>query len=283
MVVLALVWALVYVIGSWKLWELISNNTSTKFTWEMRIAYLKFYNLHLREQLGILFPLWFLWMIWALFKKNYKESWLLLLPFLLFEYVLVFQGKMLHYRYALLIYPLIVLSVVVPFYRIYCSHNKGLKITVMVICLIGSLFTTKYQFSPRTYYDFDFTSPQPDFKSAYAKIPDGKNVISWFPVLCDWYYSDRWSCTHAIRVDVVHDGQVKALLNFKNESYTKVPYVDDLSELDSWIYYVVIDDLTRNSNIINEHLYEQIAQYWKKIFDSWVDYNKIVVAVLWVE
>jgi hypothetical protein len=32
---------------------------------------------------------------------------------------------------------------------------------------------------------------------------------------------------------MVHDGQVKALLGFKNESYTKVPYVDDLSELDS--------------------------------------------------
>jgi hypothetical protein len=82
---------------------------------------------------------------------------------------------------------------------------------------------------------------------------------------------------------MVHDWQVKALLNFKNESYTKVPYVDDLSELDSWIYYVVIDNLTRNSNTINEHLYEQIAQYWKKIFDSWVDYNKIVVAVLGVK
>jgi uncharacterized membrane protein len=106
--------------------------------------------------------------------------------------VLVFQGKMLHYRYALLIYPLIILSVVIPFYRIYCVRNhKGLKLSVIIICLIGSLFTTKYQFFPRTYYDFDFTSPQPDFKSAYAKIPDGKSVISGFPVLCEWYYSDR--------------------------------------------------------------------------------------------
>ena len=284
LIVLALVWALVYVIGSWKLWELISNNTSTKFTWEMRMAYLKFYNLHLREQLWLLFPLWILWMLWTAFKKRFKETTLFLLPFLFFEYVLVFQGKMLHYRYALLIYPLMVLSVIILSYRIFStSKYKWLILSFIIVCIIGSLYTTKYQFIPRTYYAFDFTSPQPDFKSAYAKIPDWRNVISWFPVLCDRYYSDRGTCTHAIRVDMVHDGQVKALLNYTNESYTKVPYVDDLSELDSWIYYVVIDNLTKNSNTINEHLYLQIAQYWKKVFDSWVDYNKIVVAALWVE
>ena len=284
LIVLALVWALVYVIGSWKLLSIISNNTSDKFTWDMRMTYLKLYNSHLWEQLGILLPLWMLWMIWTLFKKNFKECALFLLPFLLFEYVLVFQGKMLHYRYALLIYPLIVLSVVIPFYRIYGTRKyKWLKLTAIIICLIGSLFTTKYQFLPRTYYAFDFTSPQPDFKSAYAKIPDGSNVISGFPVLCDWYYSDRGNCTHAIRVDMVHDGRWWWFKTWNGERYTKIPYVDDLYGLDSWIYYVVIDNLTRNSNTINEHLYTQIAQYWKKVFDSWVDYNKIVVAILGVK
>lgn len=261
-----------------------SDWTTNPISFSMRKMYFALYNSHLREQLGILYPLWVIWMVWTLVKRKYEESVLLFFPFLLLFWLLVFKIKLFHIRYLLLIYPLIVLSVFVLWYRNF-RFNKFLwwKYIWLVIGIIWIIFTTNFQVIPKTYYYLDFTSPQPDFKLAYSIIPDWKNVISWFPILCDWYYSDRGKCTHAIRVDMVHDWTLQRLMEAKTEAYTESPYVDDLSELDSWIYYFVIDDLTKNSNTINEHLYTQIAQYWKKIFEDWVSYNKILVALLWVK
>jgi len=54
--------------------------------------------------------------------------------------------------------------------------------------------TVHRQFIPVSQYELDFTSPQSDFQAAYASIPDGQNIISGFPVLCDWYYASRGNC-----------------------------------------------------------------------------------------
>ena len=62
------------------------------------------------------------------------------------------------------------------------------------------------------------------------------------------------------------------------ESYTKLPYISTLDELDTWEYYFVIDNLTNKSYSINKTLYDQIFEYWKKIYESWEEtYNNIVV------
>ena len=261
-----------------------SDWTTNPISFSMRKMYFTLYNSHLREQLGVLYPLWVIWMVRTLVKRKFDESILLCFPFLLLLWLLVLKIKLFHVRYVLLIYPLIVISVFVSCYRFFRFNKlRWWNYIWVIIGLLWIIFTTKLQVIPRTYYYLDFTSPQPNFKLAYSIVPNWKNVISWFPVLCDWYYSDRWKCTHAIRVDMVHDWTLQRLMEAKTEIYTRTPYVDDLSELNSWIYYFVIDDLTKNSNTINEHLYTQIAQYWKKIFEDWVSYNKILVALLWVK
>jgi hypothetical protein len=94
--------------------------------------------------------------------------------------------------------------------------------------------------------------------------------------LCDWYYSSRGNCSNALRVDLVHDWKNK-LKDKKVEKYTKIEYLNDLWELKKWIYYMVIDALTTESDNLNKELYEQIRKHWKVIFNSWKSYNNIVV------
>jgi hypothetical protein len=132
---------------------------------------------------------------------------------------------------------------------------------------------------PTGYYYFDYTSPQPDFKSAYESIPDWKNVVSWFPVLCDWYYADRWVCSHAIKVDLIRDWRTDFSKLIRDE-YTKSPYLNTIEWLDSWDYYYVIDDLTDKSRYLNWELFNQLSDYWEVVYETWDSYNHIIVSHL---
>jgi hypothetical protein len=58
---------------------------------------------------------------------------------------------------------------------------------------------------PASHYGLDFTSPQPDFQSAYRSIPDGQKVIAGFPALCDRYYASSGMCYGALKVDELND------------------------------------------------------------------------------
>ena len=198
-------------------------------------------------------------------------------PFLLFVYALVIKWYLMHSRYALLMMPLLVLSSVILIYYLYSySKLKYVNIIISLVILAASLFTTHYQILPQNDYYFDYTSPQPDFKSAYDAIPDWENVVSGFPTLCDWYYSSRGNCSNAIRVDLVHDWKTK-VKEKQVEDYTKIAYIDNLSQLNPWTYYFVIDNLTNKSWSINKTLYKQITERWRVLFDSWESYNNIFV------
>jgi hypothetical protein len=189
-----------------------------------------------------------------------------------------------HSRYALLIFPIIILSACVFMYDIIkLIWNKYVKWCILAILLTGGICTANFQFFPTDYYYFDYTSPQPDFKWAYESIPDWQNVVSGFPTLCDWYYSNRWTCTDAIRVDLIHDWKNK-ILKQNEESYTKLSYISNLEELAVWSYYFVIDNLTEKSNNINKELYNQIFKYWERIYENWdQSYNHIIVLKVIIE
>lgn len=186
-----------------------------------------------------------------------------------------------HSRYALLIFPIIILSASIFTYDIIKSvWNKYAKWCILAIILTWVICTANFQFIPSKNYYFDYTSPQPDFKSAYASIPDWQNIISGFPTLCDWYYSDRWDCINAIRVDLIHDWKTENLLKNTAEKYTKIPYIDNINSLWKWRYYFIIDNLTSRSNNINKTLYWQIRQSWTSVFNNWNNYNNIQVLSL---
>ena len=278
-----LIWILLIVaIFFGSIWDMLSWS----LFWDKPDSYIKLYfkqyNRHLRDQLWIVYIIWLLWMIWSIVKVIRKKEWkplfLFFCPFILFAYALVIKWHLLHYRYALLLFPIIILNATVfVFDMAKLIQNKYINIIVvcgMIVC-IG--FSAKMQYLPTAYYFFDYTSPQPDFKSAYESIPDWQNVISGFPTLCDWYYSDRWNCVNAIRVDLVHDWKTEKLLKKTAESYTKIPYIDDIDSLWQWTYFFVIDNLTSKSSNINKILYWQIRQYWINVFDNWKNYNNIKV------
>ena len=223
-------------------------------------------------------------MIHFFIKKSFREIFLFFIPFILFVYALVIKWYLLHTRYALLIYPLMILSACVFMYDIIkLIGNKYAKASILVLILTSMFCTANLQILPSEYYYFDYTSPQPDFKWAYESIPDGQNVISGFPTMCDWYYSDRWTCINAIRVDLVHDGKTK-VTEKTAESYTGIPYINNLGDLPVWNYYFVMDDLTNKSENVNKTLFSQILTQWKKIYESWsYQYNKIIIIQIHID
>jgi hypothetical protein len=284
-----LIWTLlILAMILWSMLKLLSwwNILSWSLLWDKPTTFIRYYfnsySSHLWEQLWITCILWVLWMLWVIIKafakKNTRDFIILSCPFLIFIYAIVIKWYLLHYRYAFLLFPVIILLASIFVFDITTMiKNKYINIAIVIWILLGIWFTAKLQYYPIAYYYFDYTSPQPDFKTAYSLIPDNQSVISWFPVLCDWYYSDRWDCVYAIRVDLRHDWKTEKLLKTSIESYTKIPYIDNTNLLWKWTYYFVMDNLTSKSNNINRTLYDKIYQYATKIFDEWDSYNNIKV------
>lgn len=274
--ILVIVW-LIMVILYGKLWWKLNGSLISETTWELKKYYFDFYNSHLWSELWMIYVFWLLWLVWFVVRKKIKEILFIVVPFVLFMYAIVMIGYLMHSRYALLIFPLMIMSTCIFAYDIFkLLKNKYLKVVFSIIIVVIIWLTAHFQFIPTKTYYFDYTSPQPDFKSAYAAIPDKSNVISGFPTLCDWYYSDRWKCLYAVRVDLIQDGKT-TIATKKKEKYTKLAYLNTLDELNPWLYYFVIDKLSYNSWYNNWILYDQIFNYWEEFFLSWESYNNIVV------
>jgi hypothetical protein len=69
--------------------------------------------------------------------------------------------------------PILILSTALLFYYLskYLKTKYALIISSIIV-LISIFLTAKLQFTPLENYYFDYTSPQPNFKSAYEIIPD---------------------------------------------------------------------------------------------------------------
>lgn len=279
LIIIWLVWVIIYWTLLWTMkWSLTSG-----LPFKTQLNYFSFYNSHLRTNLWLLYIIWLLWMIHFFIKRSYWEIILFFIPLILFIYALTIKWYLMHSRYALLIFPIIILSASIFIYDIIKAvWNKYTKWCILAIILIWTICTAKFQFLPSENYYFDYTSPQPDFKWAYKAIPNNQNVISGFPTLCDWYYSDRWTCINAIRVDLVHDWKSKVTKR-ESESYTNIPYISSLDDLYPWQYYFVIDNLTNKSGDINEILFNQISKHGQVIFESGESYNNIMVFKVLIE
>ena len=279
LIIIWLVWVIIY----WTLWWTMKWSLTSGLPFKNQIHYFSFYNSHLRTHLWLIYIIWLLWMIHFFIKKSYKEIILFFVPLILFIYALTIRWYLMHSRYALLIFPIIILSACIFTYDIIKTiWNKYTKRCILAIILTWAICTANFQFLPSENYYFDYTSPQPDFKWAYKPIPNDKNVISGFPTLCDRYYSDRWTCINAIRVDLIHDWKSKVTKK-ESESYTKIPYISSLDDLDAWEYYFVIDNLTNKSSSINKDLFNQISEYGQVIFENGESHNNIIVFKVLIE
>ena len=269
-ILVVVLWICAIIYGT--LWWQLNWSLTSWLSFAAKKYYFSFYNSHLWTHLWLIYAIWLLWMFYFFVRRSFENVVLFFVPFVLFVYALVVKW------YALLIFPLMVLSASVFIYDlIKLIKNRYVKLGVLIIVLMWIICTANLQFLPTGYYYFDYTSPQPDFKSAHKSIPDWQNVISWFPILCDLYYSDRWTCVNAIRVDLVHDWNTW-IMDQTEESYTKLSYLNTLDELLPWTYYFVIDDLTNKSYNVNKKLFDQIFEYWWMVYQSWEQqYNHILV------
>lgn len=261
----------------------LSSWTWVPSTWDlpdiMKEFYVNFYFSHLFQELWILVLFFLLWLILMAFKR--KILWLIVLwiNFLFIFYVVSQKGTLLHMRYALVLYNMIIIWWSYFVFYLYDIIKKDyFKYIYLVIIFFFIIFTWKYNFFPSSHYYIWHTSPQPNFKEAYKNIPNNSKVISWFPMLCEWYYKDRWECTNSLAVDFVwKTSNHEYILNKWKDDYTKLSYLESINELNQWEkYYFVFDDLTLRW-ALNRELIKQVFQSWKLIYESWEKYNNIKV------
>jgi hypothetical protein len=70
-------------------------------------------------------------------RKKIKEILFIVVPFVLFMYAIVMIGYLMHSRYALLIFPLMIMSTCIFAYDIFkLLKNKYLKVVFSIIIVV---------------------------------------------------------------------------------------------------------------------------------------------------
>ncbi len=278
---------IIFFISSFEFYKYLNIEKTIHIPWTTSLSedivkwYISAYIRHFIEHLGILYyiNIFSFFLLW--YKKDFKSLIVLAFPFLFIFYIISQKWYLFHTRYVLILYPLIlVLSSYFIFYiyDILKEKYKILSISYIFILFFIILFSAKFSFLPKTNYQIDFTSPQPNFKWAYKILEKNSKVISGFPMLCKWYFQDKWTCVYSLAIDYVWDkNKHKKILDRWKDNYTNIAYLWDLDNLKaSEKYYFVIDNLSINW-IINKEILKNIIKNWKIIFDSWKNYNNIKI------
>jgi len=237
----------------------------------------KYYS-HLYSQLGVLLPISLLSMLFFVFRKKVLESIIFSFSVVFIFYIIAYEWKMYHTRYMLILFPLFIISSSYFIVYIYNLIKDDIlnKIYIWIIALFV-FSTTSFTLLPQTKYFIDYTSPQPNFKEAYQIIPKNSEIISGFPMLCEWYNNDS-KCMYSLPIDYVWDvKEIKRILERWKDNYTDIKYLINIDQLEkNKEYYFVLDNLTI-SRMIDKKLLKQIANNSKTMYNNWKSYNNIIV------
>ncbi|MBS9775418.1 hypothetical protein KGV52_01750 [Candidatus Gracilibacteria bacterium] len=258
---------------------------STDF--EMKKNYFLLYISHLSIWTGILFLCSVFGVFLLVFQKNFKKGFIFGFSYIFIFGVIVFKGFLFHTRYVFILYPIIILLGVYAIFYFYELFKKkfpdsysSIQYLILVVFLL--IFPGKYTFFPQTFYEIDYSSPQPNFKEAYTKISKNAEVISGFPVLCEWYFGEKGNCSYALAVDYVGDKEKnfqEKILKRGKDNYTNLKYLYSLDDLkDGKTYYFVIDKLTK-TNIIQKEVMKKLEEKGEIIYKNGEKYNEIEVIV----
>ena len=221
--------------------------------------------------------------LWSLLYFAWKREFmrLILFFFTLFIPLTIFahQGFMYHDRYIYFIFSTLTIAAVVALYELYKHLSLWyLKLIFINVCTLWIYISFHHQVHPKVEYHLWHTSPQVDFKSAYAFLPESGKVITPFPTLCRWYYGERWSCVYSVAVDIVgNTRRHEHILERGEERYTQLAYLRDLQDLEVWeTYYIVLDALGRFWWIETE-LRDTLLSESELIYQHWESYRAIEV------
>lgn len=242
--------------------------------WSLSTLYMKFYQTHLLSELWVIYIAFRTVLIYRIFKWQYKNVLFRWLIFIINVYVISSKWILLHTRYMLHLFPIIIM--VWWFWIVYLvnyifsyiekirnDETKNLHkywLYFIVLILFYSLLNSfNFSITPKQNYFIDFTSPQPNFKQAYSFFSKQGltwSVVSGFPHMCERYtdlnsemHSDI-NCDMAIRVNLSwHPSRVSILESIQTEKYTWAKYINSFTWLNLENSYFVLDDLTLKSNI----------------------------------
>jgi hypothetical protein len=205
---------------------LVESGLLSGLSREMRGRYLLLYLQHLGGQLGIWWVLGLAGLWWAWRQRDRTTLVIGAWSIVTIMAMVVLQWYMFHTRYVLFLFPVVFLLgswVVVELLELLRRRrgDRGRGVGVVGL-LLGVVMTMPLRLWPQATYLLDRTSPQHDFQAIYAEIPDGRLVVTAFPILCYRYYRERGDCVQPIAINLVADGRPQASAV---ERYTWEPYL----------------------------------------------------------
>lgn len=250
-------------------------------------SYITFYSTYLLSQTGWLYIFFILSLFLFALKRDYIKILIFSVGFLSAFYIISQKWVLLHTRYIFFLFPLIYIWWIYT-YLYFASLIKNIYLKTSYLLVIWFILFVSWNISllPQAYYEMDFTSPQVDFKSAYNTIPQWSNVVSWFPMMCEWYFWNKWTCMYSLAVDYVGRSTDTTLIYEKwKDNYTNIPYLKNISYLDeNTDYYIVLDALSYN-RIMNQELKNKILESWENYYNNGTWYKNIKVikynSILW--
>lgn len=244
--------------------------------------YIDFYSGHLLWETGWLYIMFIISLFIFTYKRKLLESLIFSIWFLVSFYIISQKWVLFHTRYVFFLFPLIFIWGTYAFFYLW-EWIQNFYIRFIYFLAIGwvLLFSLNLHYTPQVKYALDFTSPQVDFQSAYREIPDNADVISGFPVMCEWYYSQRGNCIYSLAINFVGNTQAEEkILELWKDSYTSLPYLESLDQLKSGTsYYFVLDALSQ-SRFISQELHTEILEKWEIYYNSGTQYKNIQIIKL---
>jgi len=242
-------------------------------------SYIDFYSTHLLSQAGWLYIFFIISFFIFAYKQNYIKTLIFSVSFLSVFYVISQKWLLLHTRYVFFLFPLVYIWWTYAYiYIADCIKNIFFKIGYLWIIGLILLASSNISFLPQSHYELDFTAPQVDFKSAYNIIPEWSNIVSWFPMMCKWYFWSKWTCKYSLAVDYVGKNTDTKLIYKKwEDSYTGIPYLKTISLLkNDNDYYIVLDALSYK-RMMNQKLKNKILESWEVYYNSGRWYKNIKI------
>ena len=171
--------------------------------------------------------------------KEFKKSSFLFISFIVPILVISFFVFLFHYRYLFFILPILFIFAAYLI-NFISDYFKKFGLIIMII-LTTIVLINGFTFIPRSYYELESLTPQPNFKEAYLFVKENLNdevIIDSYPVLSEIYlgkvdYGLKFSLT----------GRDIDIYNESFDVYTNKPFIkfEELSKIKSC--YLIIDDL----------------------------------------
>ena len=184
--------------------------------------------------------------------KEFKKSSFLFISFIVPILVISFFVFLFHYRYLFFILPILFIfaAYLINFISDYFKKFSYIRMIILTTIVLINGFT----FIPKTNYELEALTPQPNFKEAYLFVKENLNdevIIDSYPVLSEIYLG---KVDYGLKFSL--SGRDIDIYNESFDVYTNKPFIkfEELSKIKSC--YLIIDDLAfeRINNNLRDYI-----------------------------